>query len=128
MADRLPDRLRGRRLRFTNPTETSVKSVERHRALRKPFVGAIAITDVTSERQMSAHTSSLSVHGCFVPTPTPLISGAQVRITIVHAGAKVVAFGHVIYARAEGMGIAFTKIEPSDQAVLERWMTNLRVK
>lgn len=105
-----------------------MKAVERHRALRKPFVGAIVITDVTSERQMSAHTSSLSAHGCFVPTPTPLNSGAQVRITIVHAGAKVVAFGHVIYVLAGGMGIAFTKIEPSDQAVLERWMTNLRVQ
>jgi hypothetical protein len=105
-----------------------VKPAQRHRALRKPFVAAIVITDVASERQMSSHTSDLSVHGCFVPTPTPLNPGVKVRITIVHAGAKVVAFGDVIYARAEGMGIAFTKIEPSDQAVLERWMTDLRVK
>jgi len=105
-----------------------VKPAQRHRALRKPFVGAIVITDVASERQMSSHTSDLSVHGCFVPTPTPLNAGVKVRITIVHAGAKVMAFGDVIYARAEGMGIAFTKIEPSDQAVLERWMTDLRVK
>ena len=101
---------------------------ERHRALRKPFVGAIVVTDVAWERQMSSHTSTLSVHGCFVPTPTPLNPGVKVRITIVHAGAKVVAFGHVIYSRAKGMGIAFTEIEPSDQAVLERWMTDLRVK
>lgn len=105
-----------------------MKSAQRHRALRKPFVGAIVITDVASERQISSHTSDLSVHGCYVPTSTPLNPGAKVRITIVHAGAKVAAFGGVIYARAEGMGIAFTKIEPSDQAVLERWMGDLRVK
>ena len=101
---------------------------ERRRALRKPFVGAIVITDVASERQISSHTSTLSARGCFVPTPTPLNPGVKVRITIVHAGARVVCFGHVIYARARGMGIAFTKIEPSGQAVLERWMTDLRVK
>ena len=86
------------------------------------------ITDLVSERQISAHTSNLSVHGCFVPTPTPLNPGGRVRITIVYAGAKVVAFGRVASARADGMGIAFTKIEQGDQAVLERWMSDLRVK
>jgi hypothetical protein len=103
-----------------------VKPSRRHRELRKPFVTAIVITDAASERQISSHTSDLSIHGCFVPTPTPYDPGVNARITIVHAGAKVVAFGHVIHSRADGMGIAFTKIEPSDQAVLERWMTDLR--
>ena len=109
-------------------SEQLLKPDQRHRALRKPFVTAIVITDVASERQISSHTSDLSIHGCFVSTPTPCKPGVNVRITIVHAGAKVVAFGHVIYSRADGMGISFTKIEPSDQAVLEQWMTHLRAK
>jgi PilZ domain len=97
------------------------------RALRKPFVAAIVITDVTSERQISARTSDLSVRGCFVPTPTPLNPGVRVRVTIVYAGAKVGAFGRVVSAHADGMGVVFTKIEQADQAVLERWMSDLRV-
>ena len=80
-----------------------------------------------SERQTSTRTSNLSVHGCFVPTSTPLNPGAKVQITIVYAGAKFVAFGRVVSARADGMGIAFTKIELRDQAVLERWMNDLRL-
>jgi hypothetical protein len=103
-----------------------LKSPQRPRALRKAFVATIVITDVVSERQMSAHTSDLSVHGCFVPTPSPFDSGVKVQIIIVYAGAKVVASGRVVSARADGMGIAFTKIEQRDQAVLEQWISDLR--
>jgi len=103
-----------------------LKHPQRPRALRKAFVAAIVITDVVSERQMSTHISNLSVHGCFVPTPTPLNAGVKVQITIVYAGAKVVASGRVVSAPADGMGIAFTKIEQHDQAVLEQWISDLR--
>ena len=105
-----------------------MKFARRPRELRKPFVAAIVITDVVSERQISAHTSDLSMHGCFVTTPTPSNPGAKVRVTIVHAGAKIVALGRVVSAHGEGMGIAFTSIEPGDQAILELWMSDLRVK
>jgi len=44
----------------------------------------------------------------------------------VHAGAKVAVSGRVASVRAEGMGIAFLKIEQHDQAVLERWIGDLR--
>jgi hypothetical protein len=104
-----------------------LNSAQRPRAPRKPFVAAIVITDVLSERQISTRTSNLSLHGCFVPTPTPLNTGVKVHITILHAGAKVVASGRVASARADGMGIAFTKIEQHDQTILERWISELRV-
>ena len=99
--------------------EPTLKPAHRNRALRKPFVAPIVIADVASERQISARTSDLSVHGCFATTATPLNPGAKVWVTVVHAGAKIVAVGHVVSAHAEGMGIAFTNIEPGDQAVLE---------
>jgi len=68
---------------------------QRPRALRKPFVATIVITDVDSELQISTHTTDLSMHGCFVSTPTPLNLGLKVQITIVYAGSKVVASGRV---------------------------------
>ena len=104
-----------------------MKLPQRPRGLRKPFVAAIEITEIISERQLSTRTSDLSVHGCSVLTPTPLNPRVKVRIAIVHAGTRVVAFGHVVSARADGMSIAFDKIEGRDQAVLERWMSDLRV-
>jgi hypothetical protein len=101
---------------------------QRPRALRKPFVAAIVITDVVSELQISTHTSDLSMHGCFVSTPTPLNPGTKVQVNLVRAGAKFMAFGHVVSARTDGMSVTFTKIEPRDQAILEQWMSNTRKK
>jgi hypothetical protein len=108
--------------------EPALKFTKRARALRKPFVATIVVTDVVSERQVSARTSDLSVHGCFVPTSTPLNPGAKVQITIVHAGAKVSAFGRVASSRVDGMGIGFIKIEQRDQTILERWISDMRKK
>ena len=105
-----------------------MKLPQRPGALRKPFVAPIVITDMISERQMSTHTSDLSVHGCSVLTPTPLNPGLQVRVAIVHAGSNVVTFGHVVSARADGMSIVFDKIEKRDQAVLEGWLSDSRVR
>jgi hypothetical protein len=105
-----------------------VKSVQRHRELRNPAVIPIVITDIASERQMPARTSDLGVHGCFAVARTFLNPGAKVRISIVHAGMKIEIFGHVVYVRAEGLGIAFTKIEPAYQAVLDRWISDLRAQ
>jgi len=53
---------------------------QRPRALRKPFVAAIVITDVDSERQLSTRTSDLILDGCFVVTTTPLNPGVKVQI------------------------------------------------
>jgi hypothetical protein len=103
-----------------------LKIAERTRELRKSFVAAIVITDVVSERHISAHTSNLSVHGCFVPTPSPLNLGVKVQITIVYAGAKFTASGRVASAGLDGMGIAFVRIEEDDQVVLDRWVSELR--
>ena len=100
-----------------------LKVVRRTRELRKPFVAAIVITDVVSERQISAHTSNLSVHGCFVPTSSPLNQGAKVQITIIYAGAKFAASGRVVAAGLDGMSIAFIRIEQDDQVVLDRWLS-----
>jgi hypothetical protein len=41
---------------------------------------------------------------------------------MVYAGARVVAIGRVVSARAEGMGIVFTKVEQRYQAILKRWI------
>ncbi len=106
--------------------EPRLKSAERPRAARKPFVAAIVIFDVASEKQISTQTSNLSLHGCFAPTPTPLNSGAKVHVTIVHASAKFLAAGRVVFSRADGMGISFTKVEQHDLEILERWLSDLR--
>jgi c-di-GMP-binding flagellar brake protein YcgR len=100
---------------------------ERPRARRYPFVASIEMTNVESEAQMNEQTCDLSLFGCGVNTQKPLPAGARVRIRIVHAGANFVTLGKVAHAgKSSRMGVVFTKIEPNQQLVLEKWIVELR--
>ena len=107
--------------------EPILKRPPRPRELRKPFVASIVITDLISERQMSTRKNDLNVHGCFLATVDPFNPEGNIRIAIYYAGTEVVASGRVVSARADGMSIAFAKIEQRDEAVVERWLSALRL-
>ena len=100
---------------------------ERPRARRYPLVASIEITDVESETQINEQTCDLSLFGCGVNTQKPLPTGTRVRIRIVHAGANFVAQAKVAYVgKSMRMGVVFSKIEPNQQMVLEKWIAELR--
>jgi hypothetical protein len=103
---------------------------EKHRrGARHRFATAIEVTDVLSEKQVVARTRDLSLFGCFAQTATPFPPGTSVGLIIRHGAAKILAHGRIAYVRdGEGMGIAFSKIEPSDQAVLDQWLDEMRDK
>ncbi|HTZ99688.1 MAG TPA: PilZ domain-containing protein [Candidatus Aquilonibacter sp.] len=99
---------------------------ERHRAPRPSFVAPIDVTELDSEKPLSAHTRNLNLRGCFVETPAPLPKDAKVRVRISHRGATFVAIGKVAYLRpGSGMGIAFLTIDPKSQTTLDTWLASL---
>ena len=57
-----------------------------------------------------------------------LPKGAIARIRIVHAEMTFTALGRVTYAsQSVGLlGLAFTKVEPHQQSVLETWIAQSR--
>jgi hypothetical protein len=87
--------------------------------------GAIAeVIDLDQPDALVSLTRDLSLSGCFVKTTTPYPEGTRVRVRIIHSGGEFVAVGNVTAnVTATGMGIAFTEIEPGDQAILERWLS-----
>ena len=101
--------------------------LERHRARRYSFHASIELTDLQSEAQTKEQTSDLSLFGCHVATLKPLLAGTKVRIKISYRSENFDALGKVVYAlQNEGMGILFTKIEPNDQLVLDKWIAERR--
>lgn len=98
-----------------------------HRGARYPFVAVVEVTEAVSEKQIMAHTRDLSVSGCFAETSKPFPQGTAVGLIIRHGSARISARGRIAYARAdEGMGIVFSGIEPSDQALLDQWLAEAR--
>jgi len=71
--------------------------------------------------------SSLSLFGCNVQTATPFVHGGKGHLVIAYGAQNFTAFGRVANTVAnQGMGIVFTSVEPGDQAILEKWMEQLR--
>ncbi len=82
-----------------------------------------------SERLLTARTTNLSLFGCYVYTTGPFPVATKVSLRILHSGASFAAFGKVVSSKPDsGMGIAFTQIESSGQAILEKWMASLRTE
>jgi hypothetical protein len=101
--------------------------LKRHRARRYPFHASIELTDLRSETQTKQQTRDLSLFGCHVDTLNPLPAGTKLRIKISYGSENVTALGRVVHARQNsGMGIVFTKIEPNDQLVLDKWIAERR--
>jgi hypothetical protein len=96
---------------------------QHRRAPRHLLGGAVEVTDLESEKEIVTVARNLSLFGCFVATVTPFVTGTKVRLRITHRGATFAAFGCVAYASAaEGMGIAFGRIETKDRAILDTWL------
>ena len=97
-----------------------------HRASRYPFATSVELTDVHSERLVTAFTSNLSLFGCYVIMGSPFPEGTKVSLRIIRGGTTFAAYGNVVYSKPTyGMGIAFTEMEPSGQAILEKWIASL---
>jgi PilZ domain len=102
-------------------------SLERHRARRYSFNANIELTDLQTETQTKEHTSDLSLFGCHVDTLKPLPPGTKLRIKISYRSQNFDALATVVFVRQNaGMGILFTKIAPSDQLVLDKWIAERR--
>jgi len=101
--------------------------LQRHRARRYSFHASIELTDLESEIQIKEHISDLSLFGCHVDALKPLPQGTNVRLKISHRSESFEAQGKVVYSRENGgMGILFTRIEPNDQSVLDKWIAEQR--
>lgn len=103
------------------------EKIERNRAVRQPFVASAIVTEIGTEKQIRGVVRNLNLFGCYVETSAPFTPGAKVRLTITHNGRMFTSPGKVAHAVAnKGMGVAFTSVRSDDQAILEKWMEQLR--
>jgi len=99
---------------------------ERRRAPRYPIIADAEVTEIASETKLAAKTSDLSVGGCFLDTLNPSPEGTDIAVRISHADTSFTARGRVVFVFPNmGMGVMFTDVPASQQAILEKWLTAL---
>jgi hypothetical protein len=99
---------------------------ERRRSPRYPFIAEAEAIEISSDTKLVAKTSDLSLGGCFLDMLNPTPQGTEVRVRISHEGATFTALGRVAFILPNmGMGVSFTRIEQDQQAILQKWISNL---
>jgi hypothetical protein len=101
-------------------------SSERRRSPRYPFYASAQITELQTQTRLTARTSELSLHGCYMDMVNPLPLGTTVKIQLIHHEQIVDATGHVIYSQSNmGMDVTFDEIGAGQVETLEKWLGGL---
>ena len=101
-------------------------SSEGRRSPRFAFYASAEITELQTQTGITARTSELSRHGCYMDMVNPLPLGTTVKIQLIHHEQTFDATGRVIYSQQNmGMGVAFDEIEVDQVVTLEKWLSDL---
>ena len=97
------------------------------RAVRRcSFVASAEVIEPSTDTRISARTSELGLGGCYIETLNPFGDGTPVRVRILRDQGIFEAEAKVVYTHATfGMGLAFTKMEPKQRALLEDWLAEI---
>lgn len=99
---------------------------ERRRSPRYPIIADAEVTEIATDTKLSAKTSDLSAGGCFLDMLNPSPEGTDIVVRISYADTTFTARGKVVFLFPNmGMGVMFTSVPASQQAVLERWLAEL---
>ena len=91
----------------------SVADEDRRSASRIMLVASVEAEEVTSGISLSARTSDVSVHGCYLDTINPFSPGTRIRVHLTKGNETFHSLAVVTYAhQGMGMGVAFMEISP----------------
>jgi hypothetical protein len=95
------------------------------RSPRVSFIASAEVMDVDTEVRLSARTSDLSQHGCYLDMVNPLPQGTSVKIQIQHGDRTLGATAGVVYSVPHlGMGLVFREVDLGQAPTLEKWLTD----
>lgn len=94
---------------------------------RLPFTAAVTALEPASLTEIEAHTTDLSVGGCYVDTMSPFPAETEVHLRLTNNGKSFHTKARVVYSQpGVGMGLLFSDIAPAQRSVLKRWLSDLR--
>lgn len=97
------------------------------RSPRYPFYASAEITELQTKTKITARTSELSRHGCYMDMMNPFPLGTNVSIRITHGEQHFDSPGRVVYSQPNlGMGVAFEDLQAAPDVTLEKWLAELK--
>ncbi len=98
-------------------------TAERRDARRYPFICPAELMDLGGSARISARTSDLSLHGCFIDTLNPFPVDTRVRLQLAKNGQSLELQARVTACHmGSGMGLMFEHLTAEQNFVLLRWL------
>ena len=99
---------------------------DRRRSPRYPLIADAEVTEIPTDTKLSAKTSDLSAGGCFLDMLNPSPEGTEIVVSISRGDSTFAARGKVVFVFPNmGMGVMFTNVPASQQAILEKWLAEI---
>ena len=109
-----------------NTSSTPVQEAERRSNDRQMFTVTAEVVEFVTGARFSTRTMDLGPGGCFVDTTNPLPVSTKVQIKLSKGHTVLQTGGTVVYSQnGLGMGIAFSNLEPEQQAALDTWLSGM---
>ena len=99
---------------------------DRRRSPRYPLIADAEVTEIAADTKLGAKTSDLSAGGCFLDMLNPSPEGTEIVVRISRGDSTFAARGKVVFVFPNtGMGVMFTNVPASQQAILEKWLAEI---
>ena len=103
-----------------------VADLERRSVSRSMLVASVEAEEITNGISLSARTSDVSVHGCYLDTINPFSPGTRIRVHLTKGNETFHSLGVVTYThQGMGMGVAFMEISPEAREIVQGWIAEL---
>lgn len=97
-------------------------TAERREAQRYAFICPVDVIDIAGSTVISARTSDLSLHGCYIDTLNPLPKGTRVRLQLNKNSQRLELRAEVTACHQGGMGVVFEQLSPAQQGTVVSWL------
>ena len=111
---------------FVQPEE-DVDFRERRRSPRYPFIASAELIEQKADVRIASRVSELSTNGCYLDMMNPFPQGTLVLVKISAGEDFFQGKGKIVYSQMNmGAGVGFLEVDNASQAVLERWMDEVK--
>jgi PilZ domain len=105
------------------PKGQEAATAERRESQRYPFICPAELMDLGGSTRISARTSDLSLHGCYIDTLNPFPQDTRVHVQLIKNDQRLELQARVTACHmGSGMGLMFEQLTPEQRLILAGWL------
>jgi PilZ domain-containing protein len=114
---------------FASSKGQEAAAAERREAQRYPFICPAELMELGGSMRISARTSDLSLHGCYIDTLNPFPKETRVQLQLTKNDQHLELQARVTACHmGSGMGLMFEQLTPEQSLIIAGWLEGTSVR